>query len=154
MSDLKKKALYFLARRDYAYHELFEKLNSYTQEEDSIYTVLNELKAKGWLSEERFISSYINSKSKKYGLLKIKHLLYRKSGDIDLVDELLKSSDVDQLEVAYQLWIKKFGDSFEVLEQKTIARGVRFLQSRGFGFDIIKAVLDRLRVFDANLHYD
>lgn len=145
MSDLKKKALYLLARRDYGYNEIFDKLKKYAQNDEVLYILLDDLKANGFLSEEKFINNYIYSKSKKYGLLKIKHLLYNKSGDTDLVDNLVRCFDLDEFEVAYQLWIKKFGDNANNLEQKTIARGVRFLQGRGFSFDTIKAILDKLK---------
>ena len=145
MSILKKKALTFLAKRDYAYNELFNKLKSYALNEDELHTVLKDLQQKGWLSEERYINSYINSKSKKYGLLKIKYLLYDKSGDRTLIDDLLNNSEVDEFEVAHQLWLKKFGAESSTLDQKQIARGMRFLQSRGFSFDIINKILTKIK---------
>ena len=135
-----------MAHRDYAYNELFTKLKPHALNEAELCCVLDELQQKGWLSEERYINSYINSKSKKYGLLKIKYLLYNKSDKHDLVDDLLQNTEINEFEVAYQLWEKKFdGIVFTQLDQKQILRGMRFLQNRGFSFDIINKVLAKIK---------
>ena len=68
MNIIKSKAIYFLARREYAYKELFSKLKKYSEDLGEIKLVLDDLKRKGFLSEERYIQSYINSKKNKYGL--------------------------------------------------------------------------------------
>ena len=44
-----------------------------------------------------------------------------------------------ELEAAREVWKKKFG--FAPQDEKEKAKQVRFLQSRGFGFDVIFQVL-------------
>lgn len=145
MSILKKKALFFLAKRDFAYNELFNKLKPYALNEDELHSVLSDLKNKGWLSEERYINNYISSKNKRYGILKIKNELYVKSGDRDLINELIIENNIDEVETAHQLWKNKFGDNVTTLDQKLIARGIRFLKYRGFNFDTINKVLQKIK---------
>ena len=145
MSILKKKALFFLAKRDFAYNELFNKLKPYALNEDELHSVLSDLKNKGWLSEERYINNYISSKNKRYGILKIKNELYVKSGDRDLINELIIENNIDEVETAHQLWKNKFCDNVTTLDQKLIARGIRFLKYRGFNFDTINKVLQKIK---------
>ena len=145
ISILKKKALFFLAKRDFAYNELFNKLKPYALNEDELHSVLSDLKNKGWLSEERYINNYISSKNKRYGILKIKNELYVKSGDRDLINELIIENNIDEVETAHQLWKNKFGDNVTTLDQKLIARGIRFLKYRGFNFDTINKVLQKIK---------
>lgn len=142
MNSLKAKALYYLAKRDYTYKELLLKLKTYSQDIEVINTLLDELKQKGWLSEERYIVNYIESKSKKYSLLKIKHTLQQKTDNIQLIEEILAKSQIDEYKTALSIWQKKFG--FIPLATKDVAKQARFLQSRGFSFQTIKKILNNI----------
>jgi regulatory protein len=142
--SIKSKALAFLVKREYGYHELFTKLQKYTDNFDEITNVLNELKQRGWLSEERFVNSYIDSKKNKYGPLKIRYNLLQKQVDPDLIQETLSEKISDEYKIAHEIWQRKFGvvpkDQNEKLKQ------VRFLQNRGFSFDtIIKVINNKIK---------
>ncbi|MFN7095025.1 MAG: recombination regulator RecX [Burkholderiales bacterium] len=139
MHELKSKALYFLARREYSYKELFTKLKKYCENQAEIHQVLEEMQHKGWLSEERYISSYLRSKSHRYGLLRIRQALMQKTGNSDLVDEVLEQNPIDEYSAALGLWQKKFG--IVATDSKELARQIRFLHNKGFSFAIIKQVI-------------
>ena len=144
-NSLKAKALYFLARREYAYQELYTKLKKYSEDEEEIKSLLDLLRERGWLSEERYIKSYLESKSKKYGILKIKYTLAQKTSNPELVNQILSENPVDEYTVAHRLWLKKFGKI--ATEKNELAKQIRFLQNKGFSFAIIKKVIDRLDEF-------
>lgn len=138
---LRAKALAFLAKREHSYLELIEKLKPHA-DLNLIKEVLDELKDKNWLSEERYINSYINSKSKKQGLSRIKYELKQKVAETHLVDQALDSLELDEFAIAYQIWQRKFKQLPQ--DKKEYMRQFRFLQNRGFSFDTIRRVLSHL----------
>jgi len=137
--SLKNKALDFLSRRDYGYYELYVKLQKYTEDLDEIKQVLDDLKNKNFLSEERYINSYLHSKQTKYSIKKIRYDLLQKNVDADVLEEVLANNQVNEYEAAHAIWQRKFGviatDSKERLKQ------MRFLQSRGFSSSIIAKII-------------
>jgi regulatory protein len=139
-TNIKSKALYFLSRREYAYQELFTKLKKYSDNEGEIRQVLDNLRESGYLSEQRFIQSFINSRSKKHGLLKIKYQLSQKTTDSDLVNQIINDTDFDEVTLARELFKKKFG--IVATDRQELAKQIRFLQNRGFSYSIIKQVIN------------
>ncbi|MFN8770480.1 MAG: regulatory protein RecX [Neisseriaceae bacterium] len=143
MNNLRHKALSLLAIREHSRKELFNKLKKYAQNDADIITILDELEKNGYLSEERFVENYVTVKKKKYGSLKIKYLLHNKGASSQLVNNYITKIDKDdEIELAYQLLLKKISDD---LSDKSVARGIRFLQGRGFSLDIIRIALKKVR---------
>lgn len=138
--NLKSKALEFLARREYGYHELYLKLQKYSEDLDEIKHVLDELKQKKFLSEHRYISNYLHSKQVKYGIRKIRYDLLQKKVNIETLDEILEENKTDEYTVAYSIWQRKFGQG--PIDNKERMRQVRFLQSRGFSSEIISRIIN------------
>ena len=138
--SLKSKALAFLARREHTYNELFTKLQRYTDNLDEIRTILDDLKQRGWLSEERYIAGYISAKKNKYGSLKIRYNLQQKKVDPDLIEQILNQNSTDEYQIAHDIWQRKFGGTLP-RDTKEKMRQSRFLQSRGFNYDIIKKII-------------
>lgn len=137
--NIRSKALDFLSRRDYSYQELYQKLTQYSEDHDEIVNVLNEMVQKKFLNETRYIENFISSKSKKYGSLKIKYLLSNKVADRDLVEEIYKETEIDELTTACNLISKKYRNPPESANER--AKYIRFLLSRGFSTSIaIKAI--------------
>lgn len=136
MLSLRQRAFNFLARRDYASQELIDKLKKYASREEAEAVVASFI-ASGIISDERYIASYLNVKQNKFGLVKLRIMLYNKTGNCELVDRIIAGSDLDQVSAAYKIWEKKFRPALDAKEQ---ARQIRFLQYRGFSFDIIKKV--------------
>jgi len=138
--NLKAKAIDFLSRRDYSYSELYTKLKKYTDDLDAIKAVVDEMVEKKYLNEERFIENFIHSKSKKYGSLKIKHLLHNKVNNRELVNELYQQAEIDELNIAQQIWQRKFyGQVVTTANER--AKQIRFMLSRGFSLDLVLKLL-------------
>jgi regulatory protein len=137
--SLKNKALDFLSRRDYGYHELYVKLQKYSENLDEIKQILDDLKNKNFLSEERYINSYLRSKQIKYGIRKIRYDLLQKNVDSSLLDEVLAANQTDEYKIAYSLWQRKFGKL--ATDNKDRLKQMRFLQSRGFSSYVIAKII-------------
>lgn len=136
---IRKKALYFLARREYAYLELFNKLKNYVNDENSINSVLKELTSLGYLSDERYIKAFVSSKNKKYGIQKLRLELNQKTGDPKLVNQVLSIVENDEFFNAKELWQKKFGTIAK--DKVQLAKQVRYLLSKGFSYSTINQIL-------------
>ena len=156
MSDisLRTRALQCLARREYSRAELRTKLLPYAQGDDyfeqevesfgavSLDALLDDLVELGWISDERAVNQLIRAKRSRFGLQRIIHELRQKGIAENLISDALPDLKKSELGAVQEVWRKKFG----VLPQnaKEKARQVRFLQSRGFSFDVIFSMLDNI----------
>lgn len=137
--ELKVKAIYFLSRREYTYLELSSKLTKYTTDQTLIKQLLDELVKRNYLSNQRYIEVYLNAKSKRYGVLKLKANLISKLSDYSEAEFALKQLNEQQFKFAYDIWDRKFGVNPHT--KKEYAKQVRFLQNRGFTADVIKKIV-------------
>ncbi|MFC4158670.1 recombination regulator RecX [Chitinimonas lacunae] len=140
MADtLRDRALALLARREHSRAELRRKLGG----GDEVESVLDELEARDWLSDARFAARYVESYRSRFGRRRLEYGLRERGIAESLIHEVLAdTSDEDgnhELSRARTLWARKFGNPPADAREK--ARQVRFLQSRGFDFDIIRRVL-------------
>ena len=76
LKRLKNRALYYLAKREYGFVELVNKIKPFATDEldlnlDSCYQIVEELKQKGLQSDYRFCESYINSKKESLAFKKL-----------------------------------------------------------------------------------
>ncbi len=138
--NLKHKAFVFLSRRDYSYNELYVKLQKYSDDLDGIKRILEDLKSKDFLSEERYINSYLRSKQSKYGMKKIRYDLAKKNIDINIIDAVIATNEHNEYDIAYKIWQRKFATV--ATNQKDRLRQFRFLQNRGFCLDIIIKIIN------------
>jgi len=136
--SLRERALGYLTRREYSRQELHRKLLPYAGEED-LDGLLDEFSKRGWISDVRYVDQMVHARKGKYGSLKVAHELRAQGVAEELVDKAVKEVRGEELETARNLWRKKFGAQPDSREEW--ARQARFLQSRGFGMDTIKAVL-------------
>jgi regulatory protein len=136
---LRERALGYLARREYSRQELHRKLEPYAREGDDLDALLEDFLRHGWLSDQRFAEQFVHARKNRYGRLKVVHELRRKGVPEAVADEAV--SGLNDLEAASIVWQKKFGRVPE--SQEEWVRQARFLQSRGFGFEEIRKVLQR-----------
>ncbi|MEF9957410.1 MAG: regulatory protein RecX [Acinetobacter sp.] len=138
---LRSYAFALLTRRDYSQAELSAKLNQYAIDADEVAKLVEELAQQNYQSDQRVAELTLASQIRKgKGLQRIKQTLKAKHLDAELISHELQ--EVDWLEQAYQLKIKKFGTSVEK-DQKLKAKQVRFLQYRGFDMDVILKAIAR-----------
>ncbi len=145
--SLRARALQYLARREYSRAELRGKLRPYAQADENIGqlrpvdldVLLDELTARGWLSDTRAATQLLHAKRSRFGTQRIAHELRQKGIAEELISAALPALKESELETAREVWQRKFGTLPQDANEK--AKQMRFLQSRGFGFDVIFQVL-------------
>jgi len=134
--ELKVRALRYLARREHSRAELARKLLPHAESPAALQTVLDELAGKRQLSDERYADARTHWLSRKYGAAKIRHDL-KAHGVAEAVIERV-SADGD-LEKARAILARKYRAPVSSREEK--AKRARFLQGRGFSYEIIRKAL-------------
>lgn len=141
--SLRQRALEYLGKREYSYKELGQKLKSYLDENedaDSITAILDDFKARGWLSDARFTEQMVHARRAKFGSSKIVHELREKGVESTLIEGAIEQLKETELDSAKEIWQKKYKNA--PANRDEWAKQARFLQSRGFSFDTIKKVLN------------
>lgn len=138
---LRSYAFALLTRRDYSQAELTEKLNQYAIDPNEVAILVTELAEKNYQSDQRVATLTLSSQIRKgKGLQRIKQALKAKQLDAELIAEELE--EVDWLDQAYQLKVKKFGEDV-TKDPKLKAKQIRFLQYRGFDMGVILKAIAR-----------
>lgn len=137
--NLRERALAFLARREYSRNELRHKLQPYAGERDDLDALLDDLAGRGWLSDVRFVEQVVHARKGKYGSLRIAQELREKGVAEEDFGDVLRVLRDEDLVHAREVWRRKFGSPPADLKER--AKQMRFLQSRGFGLDVIRRVL-------------
>ena len=140
---MRQRALEYLGKREYSYAELGQKLKTYLEENEDfeqITQILEDFKTRGWLSDTRFTEQIVHARQAKFGVAKIVHELREKGVSQELIETAVSQIKDNELDNAKQIWQKKFKAA--PANRDEWAKQARFLQSRGFGFDTIKTVLN------------
>ncbi|BEV08653.1 recombination regulator RecX [Methylophilus sp. DW102] len=138
---LRQRALEYLAKREYSYAELGQKLKAYAEEADDLPALLDDFKQRGWLSDARFTEQLVHARKAKFGSARVANELREKGVDDTLIAEAVAGLQDNEVARAREVWRKKFKAAPTTREEW--AKQARFLQSRGFTFDVIKHILNR-----------
>lgn len=137
--SLKGRALRLLSGREYSRAELERKLQRFEEEPGSLALALDDLQAKGFISEQRVVESVVNRRSAKLGAQRIRQELQAKGLDPQIVSDAVVALRGTELARAQVVWLKKFGAPPE--DAAATARQMRFLAARGFSGDAIRRVV-------------
>ena len=137
--SLKGRALRLLAAREYSRAELERKLQVHEQTPGQMEQVLDELRAKDFISEARVVESVIHRRAGRFGALRIKYELLNKGLGADAVAEALNQLKGSEMERVQEVWRRKFGAP--AADAAGQARQMRFLLARGFSSDAVGRVL-------------
>jgi len=138
--SLRDRALRYLAQREHSRAELARKLAPHAESEEQLQALLDTLAAKRQLSDERYADARAHQLEKKYGSARILQDLKAHGVDNELARQTAAAARGGDLERARAIWRRKFRAAPGNREDR--ARHTRFLQSRGFSFDVIRAVLE------------
>lgn len=140
MKELRQQAIRLLARREYTHAELRKKLAAAADSSEDVDTVLEDLAARGLLSDARAAASYLRTHGERFGAARLRRDLRDKGVDGDTIAEGLQRSELaDEFTRACNVWQRKYGATPR--DAREWARQARFLQSRGFSSDIIRRLL-------------
>ena len=136
-----KKAYSLLSKRDYSVAVMRKKLFdfAYTDSPDHcceiiIERILDDLKEKNWLSDERVVSTYLNSKGNLYGEKRIWFELKKIGIDHQVIEKILQTVEFCDHEKAKILLDKKFKSHATSMKEKAKRRD--YLMRRGFSLSI------------------
>jgi regulatory protein len=130
--EARKKAMDYLARREYGRLELQSKLESAGFNTEAARVAVDRLASEGLQCDRRFIENFVQSRiGQGKGPVRARLELEERRLDSGLVDEVLSASDEDWLTMARRIREKKFGPDLPV-DFREKARQMRFLQHRGF----------------------
>jgi regulatory protein len=130
----------FCAFQERAVSDVEKQLDRYQIDIELRNKIIEKLKAEGFINEERFAKSYINSKlrSNKWGRIKIIHGLKEKSVDIEIINRAIESIDREEYIKIIDNLIKKKNLSIKeddlYIKKNKIAR---FIIYKGFESDIV-----------------
>ena len=147
---LQARAVALLARREYSRAELRAKLAVDRGGGDGAFSgsgadvgevdaVLDELAARGYLSDARFAEQFARQKSGALSKRAIGASLKARGVEGEAATEALAGVEIDDEQAMIALWRRRFG--MPPANDKQKARQVRFLQSRGFSLSAIIKLL-------------
>jgi len=144
--SLKGRALRYLAQREHSRAELERKLARFVDAEPDetsaraqIAAALDELAAKGFLSDQRAADSVLSSQGARFGSRRLKQTMQAKGLAPDLVASTLQQARTTELDRARDVWRRRFGAPAEDAAGR--AKQMRFLAGRGFDGDVIRRVV-------------
>jgi regulatory protein len=138
--SLKGRALRLLSGREYSRQELERKLTRFEEEPGSLAQALDDLQAKGFISEQRVVESVVNRRSSKLGVARIRQELQSKGLAPEAVSQAVLTLQLTELERARAVWQKKF--KAPAADAQAAAKQMRFLAARGFGGETIRRVVN------------
>jgi regulatory protein len=140
-AEARKKAMDYLARREYGRLELIKKLESAGFDPDVSDCAVAQLTAEGLQSDRRFLEAFIQSRiNQGKGPARIHADLSRRGVSDSLIHTVLEETQQNWRELARAVRTKKFGAA-RPRDFKEKARQMRFLRYRGFESGHIQAAL-------------
>lgn len=135
---LRARALRLLARREHSRLELARKLLPRARSREDVEALLDVLAERKQLSDERFAEQRTAVLARKYGTGRIRRELLSKGISPEGAERAVAGDD--ELARARAILQRKFRDVPASTREERARRG-RFLQSRGFSFDVIRRAL-------------
>ncbi|MBN2781502.1 MAG: RecX family transcriptional regulator [Candidatus Marinimicrobia bacterium] len=142
----REKALELLSLREHGSGELRTKLLQKGYQKAAIAKVIEYLQEKRYLNDDRFADLYAREliQSKRFGPLKVKEKLFQRGIRGDVIERIL--SDYDHQicigNCAYHFQ-KKFKNGVSSEDRNEKAKAVRYLQGKGFSWDVIAEVISK-----------
>jgi len=130
--EARKKAMDYLARREYGQRELERKLAKAGFDIDVSVDAVAQLNSDGLQDDRRFTEAFVRSRVHQgKGPARVRADLGERGVSGELVEAILSDMSVDWFAQAAEVRIKKFGPD-QPADFKEKARQMRFLQYRGF----------------------
>jgi regulatory protein len=136
--SLKGRALRYLSQREHSRSELERKLARF-EEAGAIAKALDDLQAKGFISEARVVESVIHQRAPRMGALRLRQELQHKGIAPEAIAQALAGLHDSELQRARAVWQRRFGTA--PTDPRERARHMRFLLARGFSASVVARVV-------------
>jgi len=139
--EARKKAMDYLARREYGRDELISKLANAGFDAGIAADEVGRLTDEGLQSDQRFAESFVQSRvNQGKGPVRIRQELKERGLSSATVEDALAENGQDWFGLAREVRVRKFGPDLPG-EFKEKARQMKFLQYRGFEQDHIQSAV-------------
>lgn len=139
--EARKKAMDFLARREYGQAELIKKLADKGYDRDVAGQAVVKLTAEGLQSDQRFAESFVQSRiNQGKGPVRIRLDLGQRGIGDAVIHQAIEQSGADWRALARDVRCRKFSDAVPA-DFKAKAKQMQFLQYRGFEQDQVQAAV-------------
>ena len=128
-----------LSMREHSRQELERKLAAHEETPGELQKALDELQAKGFISQERVAESVLHRRAARLGAGRIRQELQAKGLEGEVVAQAMAQLKGTELQRARDVWRRKFDALPEDAAQR--AKQSRFLAARGFSGEVIRKVL-------------
>lgn len=128
-----------LGGREHSRTELERKLAKHEDEPGQLARVLDDLQAKGFISEERVVESVLHRRAARLGAGRIRQELQAKGLDPELVRRAIESVRATETQRAREVWLARFGEPPS--DRQEYARHMRFLLARGFDVEAARRAI-------------
>lgn len=111
----------------------------------AIELVIKKLKQKSLLNDKEFAKAWVESRSKKYGVNRIKQELYKKGIDREIIEEVTGGQRIENSEqVAQELLEKKLERWKNLAPIEFRKKAYEFLMRRGFEYEQVKSIVENI----------
>lgn len=139
-------ALNLIAYRPRASGELLQKLREKGHSVESAESAVSRMQALGYVNDvhfaERWVENRLEHRPRSRTLLKQE--LRAKGIDQDTITEVMADTEIDEVADALTLATKKAASMMQLDQETRHRRLSGFLARRGYGFDVIRKVLDQI----------
>ena len=140
--DARKKAMDFLARREYGQTELIKKLADKGYDRSVAEQAVNKLTEDGLQSDQRFAEAFVQSRiNQGKGPVRIRLDLGQRGVGDAAIELAIEDASANWFELARDVRLRKFGAG-KPSDFKVKAKQMRFLQYRGFEQDHVQAAFN------------
>ncbi len=148
--DAKNFALRLVSLKVKSTAKVIQKLKQKGFTETEVQAAINFLVEFGYIDDRIFAKNYIKFalENKKHSVARIKQDLFRKGIDKEIVAEALKEFETDEFEIenGYKIAKKKLEQLLRQNKPNPIPRLCQYLFGKGFGWETINKVCERLRL--------
>ena len=137
--SLKARALALLARREHSQAELRRKLAPHAPSPEALEAVLDELQARRWQSDARYVQGVVRQRAPREGALMIAQRLRQQGVEAQAVAEVKEKLRATETERLRAVWERRYGQP--PADARDYARQFRYLASRGFAQEAIRRLL-------------
>lgn len=137
--ELKARALRLLARREHSRAELVRRLAAHAASRETLEALLDELEQRKQLSDARYAEQRVRTLARKYASGRIRRELRARGVDAQATEAAVRAAAEEDLARAVEILRRKYRQPAVSREER--ARRARFLQGRGFSFEIIQRAL-------------
>ncbi|MDO8609460.1 MAG: regulatory protein RecX [bacterium] len=128
--------------RDY----LLKKIKTTHWSPDSVEKILERLEELKFINDQDFVRWFVEQRNlmKPKSVYILKQELFQFGIDKQIVDEYFENNIKDEDEVVFNLLSRKWSRYSHLDKQKRFEKAMSFLMRRGFSYDVIKKIINRL----------